>query len=105
MHEVIKRLIWGQIPFRKVVLGKDSLDYVGAYGATPVIQPTAAAQAAVTTTAITAVTTTNTTPVSGTELVSLFTAVNAIITRQALIITLVNRIRTDLITLGWIKGS
>jgi hypothetical protein len=63
-------------------------DKIGFYGATPIVQPTSAAQAAVVTTAAT-----STTPFGFSE-----AQANAIV-------TLVNRLRTDLISLGLIKGS
>lgn len=66
-----------------------TLDYVGFFGATPVVQPTSASQAAVTTTA-----STTTTPWG----FSTSTQADAIV-------TLVNKIRADLVTLGLIKGS
>lgn len=61
----------------------------GFYGATPVVQPAATAQSAVTTTA-----STTTTPFGYTT------------SAQANgIVTLLNQIRSDLVTLGLIKGS
>ncbi len=71
-------------------LGQDSTtDKVGFYGATPVVQPLGAGQAAVSTTAAT-----TTTPWGFTT----STQANAIV-------SLVNQMRSDLVTLGLIKGS
>lgn len=61
-------------------------DKVAFFAATPVVQPTGASQAAVT-----ALTTTHTT-----------TTIAAVV---ANLVTLVNKIRTDLVALGLIKGS
>lgn len=71
-------------------LGKSATtSKVAFFGATPVVQPTNAAQAAVTTTA-----STTTTPYGYTT------------SAQAEgIVTLLNRIRLDLVNLGLIKGS
>lgn len=71
------------------VTGQSTTDKQSFYGVTPVVQPTAAAQAAVTTTAAT-----TTTPWG----FSTSTQADAIV-------TLVNRLRADLVTLGLIKGS
>lgn len=71
-------------------LGQDSTtDKIGFYGATPVVQPSGSSQAAVSTTAAT-----TTTPWGFTT----STQANAIV-------TLVNKMRADLVTLGLIKGS
>lgn len=76
------------VRFRKMKVGATT-DLNGWYGATPVVQPAATAQSAVTTTA-----STTTTPYGYTT------------SAQADgIVTLLNRIRTDLVTLGLIKGS
>lgn len=68
-------------------LGLTSAEKVAFYGATPAVQPSAAAQAAVTAT----VTTTQTTTTLKADL--------------AAVIVLANRLRTDLVALGLIKGS
>lgn len=92
-------------------IGGTSADTTGLFGATPVAQPAATNQAAVTTTAITAVTTTassTASPVGFTTTAqadALVAAVNALITRAALMNTLLNQLRSDLVTLGGIKGS
>jgi len=70
-------------------VGASALDLVGFYGATPVVQPTSANEAAVTTTAAT------TTSPWG---FSTSTQANAIV-------TLVNQLRADLVSLGLIKGA
>lgn len=73
-------------------------DLIGFYGATPVVKPTGASQLAVATTAITTLATTPTAT-------DIAVAVNALIARQAAAVTLVNQIRSDLVTLGLLKGS
>lgn len=70
-------------------VGKAATDYISHYGVTPVVQPSSASQAAVATTAAT-----TTTPWGFTT----STQANAIV-------TLVNQIRSDLVTLGLLKGS
>lgn len=73
-----------------VCIGKSATeDKVAFFAATPVVQPTSASQAAVTTTAAT-----TSTPWG----FSTSTQADAII-------TLVNQMRSDLVTLGLIKGS
>lgn len=115
-------------------LGQDSTDLVAFYGGTPVVQPTSADQAevttaaiaSVTTAAITSVTTTGSVAVSGVygyttaaQADGIVTAINAILVRQALIETAVNSVitraglmntlgnalRSALVSLGLIKGS
>lgn len=70
-------------------LSTGATDSMGFFGATPTTQPAATAQSAVTTTAAT-----TTTPWGYTTS-----------TQADGIVTLLNRIRTDLVTLGLIKGS
>jgi len=72
-----------------VQVGGTAAGKVGFFGATPIVQPAATAQSAVTTTA-----STTTTPFGYTT------------SAQAEgIVTLLNRIRTDLVSLGIVKGS
>lgn len=84
---------------------------VGLYGATPVAQPSGASQSAVATTAITTVVTTAATSTSpygfatAAQGDAIVAAVNSLIARVAADTTLVNQIRSDLVTLGIIKGS
>lgn len=78
--------------------GQSASDIGGFYGATPVAQPSAAAQAAVATTAITTLATTPTAT-------DIAVAVNALISRVDASVTLVNRVRADLVTLGLVKGA
>jgi hypothetical protein len=98
-----------------VVLGQDSTtDKVAFYGSTPVVQPSSASQAAVTATAVTAIGTTtisaaNTSAVFG---FSSSTAGTALVTRvgqlqvdAAAAIVLLNQLRSELVTLGLLKGS
>lgn len=70
-------------------LGATSAELVAFFGATPVVQPTSASQAAVSTAAAT----------TGSAIYG-FTSAQA-----NGIITLLNQIRGDLVTLGLIKGS
>ena len=69
--------------------GQSASDKVGFYGATPVVQASSANQAAVTTTAAT-----TTSPWGF-----------ASSTQANAIVTLVNELRSDLVSLGLIKGS
>jgi hypothetical protein len=72
-----------------VILGRDATDKISLYGATPVVQPSGAAQAAVATTGAT-----NTTPYGFT------TAAQA-----DGLVALVNAIRSALVSQGIIKGG
>lgn len=69
------------------VLGYDSAEKIGFYGATPVVQPSSASQAAVTATTTTTATTT-----------ALETDIDAVR-------VLTNQLRSELVSLGLIKGS
>jgi UDP-N-acetyl-D-mannosaminuronic acid transferase (WecB/TagA/CpsF family) len=71
------------------ILGQTTASKVGFYGKTPVIQPTSASQAAAASTA-----STSTNPFGFTT----STQANAVV-------TLVNQLRSELVTLGLIKGS
>lgn len=93
-------------------VGQATADKVGFFGTTPAIQPSSASQAAVSTTSITAVSTSSaiaTSPLYGyataAQADAIVEAVNALITRNAANYTLVNAIRSALVTLGIIKGS
>lgn len=68
-------------------LGQSTSDLVALYGKTPIVQPTHADQGAVTTSVTSTVTTTN------------------LASTVADLITLLNRLRTDGIALGSIKGA
>lgn len=81
-----------------VSLGQSASDTVGFYGFTPVVQPSATAQSAVPTTAITTLATTPTAT-------DIAVAVNSLITRVAALVTLTNQARSDLVTVGLLKGS
>jgi len=73
------------------ILGQTSTSKVGFYGTTPVVQPTSSSQAAIASTAAVSI--------SASQWgFSTSTQANAIV-------TLANRIRADLVTLGIIKGS
>ena len=69
--------------------GRSATDLVGFYGISPIVQPTSASEAAVTTTAAT-----TTSPWGF-----------ATSTQANAIVTLVNQLRADLVALGLIKGS
>ncbi len=91
--------------------GTSATSLNGFYGATPVVQPAATAQSAVATTAITTVITTGSTSSSpfgfatSAQADAIVAAVNSLVSRQSAIITLENQIRSDLVTLGLIKGA
>lgn len=92
------------------VLGQSSSELVGFWGATPVVQPSGASQSAVSTATITAVSTA--TPItsgygySTTALAeAMQTAVNDTVTRVTALTTLVNQLRSDLVTAGIIAGA
>lgn len=72
------------------------------YGASPITQPSGAGQAAVATTAITTAAITTTTNAYG---FATTTQANDLMAVVAATRTLANQMRTDLITLGLIKGS
>lgn len=67
--------------------GSSSTEKIAFYGTTPATQPASASQAAVTTTVTTTATTT------------------ALATDVAALIVLANQLRSELVTLGLIKGS
>ena len=74
-----------------VIVGQTTGTKVGFYGTTPVVQPTSSSQAAAASTAAVSI--------SATQWgFSTSTQANAVV-------TLVNRLRADLVTLGLIKGS
>lgn len=72
------------------------------YGASPIAQPSGSAQAAVATTAITTAAITTTTNAYGFATTTQANNLTAVVAATR---TLVNQLRTDLITLGLIKGS
>lgn len=91
-------------------LGQSISDLISFYAVTPIVQPTASAQAAVSTATISSVATTGaaTTAYGYTTTAqanAIVTAINELVTRVASNTTLVNRLRTDLVSLGLIKGS
>lgn len=69
------------------IFGRASTEKIGFYGTTPVVQPSSASQAAVTGTVTTTATTT------------------ALATDVAALIVLANQLRSELVTLGILKGS
>ncbi len=71
---------------------------ISLYGKTPVVQPSGTSQSAVATTAITTLATTPTAT-------DVAIAVNSVISRVAALVTLVNQVRSDLVSFGVIKGS
>lgn len=68
-------------------IGKAATSKVGFFGTTPAVQPSSASQAAVTTSVTTTATTT------------------ALATDVAALIVLANQLRSELVTLGLLKGS
>lgn len=79
-------------------LGQSTTDLVAFWGKTPVDQPAATAQSALSTAALTTITDIVTTA-------SVTGAFNAVVARVEAINTLVNQIRSDLVEVGVIKGS
>ena len=76
-----------------------TLSYCSFYGATPIVQPLATAQSAVATTALTNMVTTTATS-------SDFSGqINSLNTRVTALWVLANQIRSDLVTVGLLKGS
>lgn len=72
-------------------LGQSTSDAVGFYGVTPVAQPTSSNEAAVTTSASVSISATQWGFATSTQATAL--------------VTLVNQLRADLVTVGIIKGS
>lgn len=79
-------------------VGQSTTDKVGFWGVTPVVQPSATDQSAVATTAITTLATEPTAT-------DIAVAVNSLISRVSAAVTLVNQVRSDLVTAGILKGS
>jgi hypothetical protein len=81
-------------------LGQSATSKVGFFGVTPAVQPTSANQAAVATSTITTAAT-STTPYG----YATTTQADAVTAQIVLLRTLVNQMRSDLVTVGIIKGS
>lgn len=79
-------------------LGQSATDLVSFWGATPVAQPSGTSQSVVATTAITTLATTPTAT-------DIAVAVNSLISRVDAAVTLVNAVRSGLVTAGALKGS
>lgn len=79
-------------------IGQSAADPIGFYGVTAAAQPAATAQSAIATTALTALT-------SGETLLGAISMLNLVISRVAANTTLNNQTRSDLVTLGLLKGS
>lgn len=79
-------------------LGDSAADLVGFWGATPAAQPAATAQSALATTTINAVGSTTLTAAD-------LTTLNSIGTRVTAATVLINQMRSDLVTMGLLKGS
>lgn len=82
------------------MLGQSATDKVGFFGVTAAVQPTSANQAAVATSTITTAAT-STTPYG----YATTTQADAIPAQIVLLRTLCNQMRSDLVTLGILKGS
>lgn len=79
--------------------GRSTTDKIGFYGlATPIVQPSGTSQSAVATTAITTLATTPT-------FTDIAVAVNSLISRVSAQTTLLNQVRSDLVSLNLLKGS
>lgn len=85
-----------------IYVGQDSADKVGFYGTTPVAQPSSASQASVAALGTTTISAANTSAVFG---FSSSTAAAALVTKIESLRVLVNQLRSELVTLGVIKGS
>ena len=83
-----------------VMLGQSATDKVGFFGVTAAVQPTSSNQAAVATSTITTAAT-STTPYG----YATTTQADAVPAQIVLLRTLVNQMRSDLVTLGILKGS
>lgn len=79
-------------------IGDGAADLVGFYGATPVAQPAATAQSALATTTINNIGSTTLTAAD-------LTGLNSVVARVTAATVLVNQMRSDLVTLGILKGS
>lgn len=79
-------------------LGDGAADLVGFWGATPVAQPAATAQSALATTTINNIGSTTLTAAD-------LTGLNSVVARVTALTTLVNQVRSDLVTIGILKGS
>lgn len=85
-------------PDGSVVFKSATLSYGAFYGATPIVQPADTSQSAVSTTALTTLTDIVTTA-------SVTGAFNSVVSRVTALWVLANRMRTDLVSLGLLKGS
>lgn len=82
-----------------VIMGQSTSDLVGFYGiATPVVQPAATAQSAVSTTALTTIASTTLTAAD-------LTALNALVARAEALTVLANALRSGVVAVNLIKGS
>ena len=79
-------------------LGQAATSKISFYGATPVVQPSGAAQAAVSTATFTPL-------ITAPTATDIAIAVNALITRVEALTTLGNANRSAMVTLGLSKGS
>jgi hypothetical protein len=92
-------------------LGQSVSDKIGLFGVTPIVQPSASAQAAVTTATISSVTTTAPIATFGwgfatsEQATNAVAAINSLVTRVNSLSSLDAAIRTALVNLGIIKGS
>jgi len=91
---------------RQMLNGDPSGSWIGCvgeklafYGATPIVKPTSANEAAVPTTAIDALVTSTATEAD------ISTTVNLVITQVAAQTVLLNQLRSDLVSLGLIAGA
>lgn len=90
-------------------LGQTVSDKIGLFGVTPIVQPSASGQAAVTTATLSSVTqaapTVTAYGFTSAQAVALLSAVDGLVTRVNALSTLDASIRTALVNLGLIKGS
>lgn len=106
----IKTITGGATHSDGVLLGSATSEKVGFFGTTPADQPVGSAQAAVTTTvgsAVAGTAATNSTPYgySQAQADAIVTNINALRVDVLATVALVNKLRTDLVELGIIKGA
>lgn len=100
----IKTITGGATHSDGVLLGSSTSEKVALFGSTPVDQPVGATQAAVTDTVGAAIGAFTDPPSAG-EMAALRTIVNALRVDSLAQTVLVNKLRTDLVELGIIKGA
>lgn len=102
-------VIPGRSGYSDFIIGNSVSDKVAHYGVTPVVQPAASAQAAVTTATLTAATLAAATVTAygftQAQATALLSAQDALVTRVNSLSSLVDAMRTAMVALGNMKGS